>query len=351
MASTMPSESVVAREVTREFRGVLPQGWKVNEVERRNGTGDRRLLDLVAPDGRSAKIRMFVFRSFGPQEAKRWATTAAIPATDEVPLVVAAYLSPATRAQLDAFGASYADTTGSIQLTVSDPAVFLARTGADTDPWREPTRLGSLRGRRAGRAVRAIIDSKPPFGIRELAQRAGVSAPTISRVVDLLSVDGAIERAPQGGVEAVDWQRVIERWVVDYSQLGSNRPHRYVQPRGVNSLVSQLQGSDLRYAATGSFAARWFNPIAASPSAAIYTDDVAALADSVGLYEAEGAFNTLLLEPFDDVVFDRMAMRDGVWCVGPSQLAADLLSGPGREPSQGVEMLKWMKANLDEWRN
>ena len=36
--------------------------------------------------------------------------------------------------------------------------------------------------------------------------------------------------------------------------------------------------------------------------------------------------------------------------VAPSKLAVDLLTGTGREPSEGDELLGWMRANEDTWR-
>ena len=45
------------------------------------------------------------------------------------------------------------------------------------------------------------------------------------------------------------------------------------------------------------------------------------------------------------------AARNRPRCVAPSQLAADLLTGPGPEPSQGEEMLRWMQDNEDAWRS
>ena len=32
-------------------------------------------------------------------------------------------------------------------------------------------------------------------------------------------------------------------------------------------------------------------------------------------------------------------------------LTVDLLTGPGREPSQGEQMLKWVEQNEDAWRS
>ena len=40
----------------------------------------------------------------------------------------------------------------------------------------------------------------------------------------------------------------------------------------------------------------------------------------------------------------------GCGALPPSQLAVDLLTGPGREPSQGEQMLIWMEQNEDAWR-
>ncbi len=77
---------------------------------------------------------------------------------------------------------------------------------------------------------------------------------------------------------------------------------------------------------------------------------MAEAADHLGLRETEAGANVVLLEPFDPVVFERATMRHGLRCVAASQLAVDLLTGPGREPSQGEEILKWMKENEDAWQ-
>jgi hypothetical protein len=73
-------------------------------------------------------------------------------------------------------------------------------------------------------------------------------------------------------------------------------------------------------------------------------------AERLGLRSADAGANVLLAEPFDPVVFDRTSTRDDLRVVAASQLAADLLTGPGREPSQGEELLAWMRDNGDAWR-
>ncbi len=70
----------------------------------------------------------------------------------------------------------------------------------------------------------------------------------------------------------------------------------------------------------------------------------------LGLRETDAGMNVTLLDPYDPVVFDRTIRRGGLVCVAPSQLAVDLLTGPGRETSQGDEILDWMEGNEYAWR-
>ena len=73
--------------------------------------------------------------------------------------------------------------------------------------------------------------------------------------------------------------------------------------------------------------------------------------DQLDLREVEAGANIVLLEPLDSVVFDRTVERDGLRCVAPSQLVADLLTGPGREPAQGEQLVQWMAGDESAWRS
>ena len=267
-----------------------------------------------------------------------------------VPVVAAAYLSPRARALLRDRGVGYADTTGNVRIEVSTPGLFIATDGANHDPWPREHKLRSLRGRGAARAMRAIVDISPPCGVRELAQATGASAPTLSRVLDLLEREAIVTRA-RGAVSTVDWQGAIRRWAEDYDQTDSNTPTTALDPRGLPALEKKLRATKIEYAATGALAAQRFDPIAPARLAAIYVTDAIETIERLDLRETKTGSNVVLLEPFDPVVFDRTVERDGVRCVAPSQLAVDLLTGPGREPSQGEQMLKWMEKNEDVWRS
>jgi hypothetical protein len=112
----------------------------------------------------------------------------------------------------------------------------------------------------------------------------------------------------------------------------------------------RLGGSALRYAATGALAAQGYAPIAPTRTAALYVEDAAASSDLLRLKPADAGANVHLIEPFDEVVFERTLVRNGLITVAPTQLAVDLLTGSGRQPSEGEELLTWMSENEHVWR-
>jgi len=63
-----------------------------------------------------------------------------------------------------------------------------------------------------------------------------------------------------------------------------------------------------------------------------------------------GGGNVLLAVPEDEVAFARTQTFDGLVVAAPSQVAADLLGGPGRAPEEGRVLLDWMEANEPAWR-
>ena len=59
----------------------------------------------------------------------------------------------------------------------------------------------------------------------------------------------------------------------------------------------------------------------------------------------------MLAQPEYEVVFERSVPNaDGVTIAAPSQVVVDLMTGPGRNPSEAEELLEWMKRNEQSWR-
>ena len=351
-----PTGMQIQRQIERILAERIPEGWTLR-ARRSEAIGRYRVdlrAEIASPAGESAVLAVEIKRTLEPRDVFQVVERIAMSATGAmsraVPVVAAAYLSPRVRILLRARGVGYVDTTGNVRIEISVPGLFVSTEGADHDPWPRVYKLRSLRGRGAARAMRALIDTRPPYGVRRLAQSTGASAPTLSRVLDLLEREAIVTRL-RGAVLTVDWQAAIRRWAEDYDQTDSNTPTTVLEPRGLPAIENKLRAMRFPYAATGALAAQRFDPIAPARLATIYVTDSSQASDNLDLRETEAGANVALLEPLDPVVFDRTVERDGLRCVAPSQLAVDLLTGPGREPSQGDEMLSWMEKNERVWRS
>lgn len=355
------TESEFLALVGRTLASRLPEGWSL-QTEVQPAIGDDLRPDAVvtisAPDGICTRLVVEVKQYLDSMRRTRSAADQlerCLQAlrdrdVDACGVLVSSYLSPNARKFLIDRGLGFIDVTGNVRVVCAKPALFIESSGANRDPWHRSSGLRSLKGPAAGAAVRALVDFVPPYGIRELAERAGVSAPTLSRVVELLEREGLVDRKSRGPVERLDWEGTIRRWTADYGVTQTNRVAAYLEPRGLPALASKLRTLERRYALTGSLALPDEVSVAPARLAMIYTRDVAGLASDLDLRPTEMGSNVLLLEPFDDVVFARTAYRQDLVAVACSQLAADLLTGPGRAPTEAEELLAWMKDNADAWR-
>jgi len=342
------------------MRESLPPGWEltVKNEPQRGGPDSRWLLKsldgqvvtfaletVTTPDGR--KIKDALARLGRGAEA--------------LPLIAAPYLSPTLRGLIAERGASFADATGNARMVATRPGLFVDRQGAMKNPWPPTGRLGSLKGRGAGRAVRALLDFQPPFGVRELAERAHVALGTLSRTVDLLEREGLATRGDRGEVAALDWEGALRRWSQDYAFSTSNEVEYFLWPRALGLLVQRLERVEWRYSATGALAAhryaddaaragQSYQPVAPARQIAVYVGDPFAAAESLGVRPAVAGGNVALARPFDPVVFERMPPPvGGLKFVARPQLAVDLMTGTGREPSEAEELIDWMRTD-SSWR-
>lgn len=356
MATPRPNEARLLRQVVRNIEALLPSDWTMTTLAEPAGRGRPDLVAVVkGPDGAQASLIVEAKRTLVPRDVadavmqlRSYAEKAGL--KDATLIVVAPFLSETAREQIAKLDANYIDSTGNILIRAQRPALFIKQGGATKDPWPSDETLRTLKGRGAGRALRALLDFQPPYGIRELAARARVPIGSLSRTVDLLDRDGLITKDGRGPITDLDWEGVIRRWAKDYDVTSTNQVNTFLEPRGLPALSTKLGKLKRGYAVTGAFAAQRFSPIAPTRLAAIYVNDVIGWSERLDLRPAESGANVWLLEPYDDVVFDRTESRDGAVCVSPTQLAVDLLTGPGRDPSEGDELLTWMKGNERAWR-
>ena len=267
-------------------------------------------------------------------------------------LVVAPWLSARTQELLRRDEINYVDLTGNAWIRADYPAVFIRTVGAARNPEPAERQAARLRGPKAGRLVRALVDVRPPYGVRELAEAIGLTAGYVSRLLDALDRDALVDRSRKGEVVAVDYPPLLRRWVETYDVLKSNDARRYLAPDGPRKALARLSSlsSPSQVAVTGSFAAGRIAPVAAPALLLAYATDVAATADALNLLPTDEAANVILLRPYDDAVWSRLDRDDDVSFVAPSQAAADCLTGTGRMPAEGEALLAWMVDNEGSWR-
>jgi len=337
------NEANILQGAAETLQARLPPSWKarLKILNRARDRGADATLDIAAPDGARARLSVEAKTRLVPRAAVDVAAQLARFSSDPG-LVVAPFLSPATQARLRAANVNYLDLTGNVWITLARPALFLDAQGAavDPSPGSEPGR--SLKGAKAGRIVRALCDFPEPVPISGLADRAQVDVSYASRMVAWLAREALLDRRPRGAVERVDRPALIRRWAEDYAVLTSNDTTGYLDPRGLDNLVRAISTGAVRgkYAATGSLAGSRLAPVAPARLAMLYVENQAATAKALQLRAVDSGANVMLLTPFDDVVFEATSLVDGLRIVAPSQAAVDLLTSPGRAPSEAEAILE-----------
>jgi hypothetical protein len=351
MEQNPPTERALGQLLERTLRDRLPSAWNVRRVERDHG-GDLT-IEVVAPDGRAGMLAVETKTLLDPRDVPAIAERMGDRRSNKeaTGVVLARYLSPRAREGLERAGLSYLDATGNLSVHLDDPAIVLQGVGADRDPWRSPDRpVSSLRGLPAARVVRALVERRPPWKVRELAEVSGASLGSTARTVDFLAREALLTRDDEKRIVEVDWTGLLERWATDYAIDRKRRIAWSFAPRGAASVERIAAGLGAGYAISGSLAARRFAPYAEPRLALLYVEDLSEATTALDLTEAPDANNVLLVEPRDDLPFVRTSVIDGVRYAALGQVVADLLTGPGRMPAEGQALIQWMSANEKAWR-
>jgi len=357
--TTYPDNTPSPIDVQRKLQEQLPRTWRLDLLQAESRQGPDAVFSLEAPDGRRATLVVEIKRRLDPavvprllERLKSWTASSATNTPGASFLVAAPYLGERTRDRLRENGLNYLDFTGNTYLRVDEPAIYLSSQGASKDPDRIARPARTLRGVKAARIVRALVDFRSPLGVRQVAEIAQTDPGNVSRLLELLEREDLIQRSPQGGIQGVDWDALLRAWARDYSLMETNKCFTYLDPRGLSNFTTRLRSLpiEMRYAVSGSLAAARRAPVAPSRLAVVFVDSAAAAAAALGLVPAETGANVLLVEPKGDFVFERAAIDEGLTYVAPSQAVADLLTGSGRNPAEAEELLDWMRRNENDWR-
>lgn len=344
-----PQEAELISAALALLRERLPSNWGLEDAvpDPEDSRADGAAV-LRSPSGEEARVRVEARRRLEVRDVPRVAELFA-PARGEgsprVDLVVSRYLAKSTRDRLDAAGISYVDVTGNLLLRSDSPAVYISDRGADKDPWRGPGRpRGTLKGAPAAKVVRALLDVPGPWKARDLVRQSAASTGSVYRVVGFLEAEALAVRDEEGLIVIPDRRELLRRWSEDYQFLQSNTVTKWIAPRGIDVLLETIRTSGVSgYAVTGSVAAATWAAYAPARSAMIYAVEPEQAASAWGLRATDRGANVLLARPSCDVVLQRSVDRpDGLRVAAPTQVAVDLLNGPGRAPAEAEELMDWM---------
>ena len=342
---------------TELLQARFPPSWRavaVREWPRADFDGLMTIQSNVGEDIRFVfeVKRMIKGRSDVASIAKRLRNAAIQEPSQAGVLVMSRYLPPTVREALEEETVSFIDATGNLLVKADRPALYIRDRGADKDPWRGPGRpRQTLAGEPAARVVRTLISARGPRSAREIVKASGTSTGATYRVLDYLQEEGLVSKSGSE-YSTPDWARLLRSWSRDNAFFSTNRTYTYIEPRGIPQLLEKVADSEYGpYAVTGSVAAVEWAPYAPARAATIYVQNAKDAAKAWGVRPAEKGGNVVLAEPNYEIVFrDTRRSELGYKVAAPEQVAADLLTGPGRNPSEGEELIKWMEENESEWR-
>ena len=349
-------ESELIDEAVKMLASRLPKTWS---VEKQPPSGESDVSDLIVKSPNSG-IQVFILveaKSRASQRDvenmmngpwKRWRTRMG----NQPLLFVAEYLNPRMRELLTQENISYIDLTGNVRIDIANPGIFIETMGAKTDPHSRKSR-SNVGGSKAGAVIRVLADAAPPYSGVEIARSAKVDEGYVSRILETLRDEGLIDRESFGPVIRVNWPGLLRRRAQSVDLFRSKRTYRFVARQGGSALIELMKNrmpSGKPPTITGSFAAARSAPIAAPALLVVYTTTPRELSSGLDLLPAETGADVVLIQPDNDVVFERVSREGGIAWAAPSQVAIDCMAGSGRMPSEGEALISWMLEEESRWR-
>lgn len=268
------------------------------------------------------------------------------------PLVVARYISVPAQEELKKLAISFADATGNIYISIPEQPMFISNRGSDRDPWRKAGRPKSvLTGISTELVIRALIELPEPYKTAELIEKSGAARGSVYWILDSLEEAGYVSRNEKGVIQFVRWKQLLEAWATESDFYKTNRTAFYIAPRGLDRLLDDLRGlNPADYVATGTIASRAYKDTAGLYTAMIYSANEPEIANKLGLRETDRGANVILAHPNADLRNLRSSDFEGLRVATAPQTYRDLMWGPGRNPEEAKNLLKWMESNVDIWR-
>jgi len=254
------------------------------------------------------------------------------------------------RGRLRSAGRSFVDLSGVVHLDL--PGLLVDRSDLEPPP-RAVARVGLIDpfADRSSLVCRVLLSggASRAWGIRELAEAAGVSPSTASRVVRELATDSLVEFQREGRCSRTrvpDPRRLFERWTWGYD-WGRNRQLAFEAPIGDPQRFLPRLGrllEERHWALSLHAGASLVAPHAEWRRIHLYLEGDESLAREVartaGWRAAEGGGLVIMLPYYSDSVWWALERRRGLPVVSALQLALDLWHYPLRGREQAEQLLE-----------
>lgn len=360
MRNSSLEETATTDAALSAVAALLPPTWRLGASGRPDvhPDGSDAVVDLVAPDGQRLTFAVAAIRAGSTPATNVMSILQDLRRRVSLPvLFVSDYIGPSLRSALALEDISFADATGWVRVTSTEPLILLTGQGAARSP--RPARVGAvtrLNGAAVNRLMQALTTAVLPLGVRELAHAAEVSPGSASKLLATLVTEGIVERDDGGAVFLVRRRALIRRWVQDYSFSAANPDvGAYIAPRGLPHTLDRISSAGTTpLALTGSAAARRLLPSGTTSVVplrllAVYAARPATLASELTLIEADTSIaNVLIGIPQDPRVLS--APHDPLPLAPAALVLADLLTLPNRSDAEAEQLMNLLARDDDGWR-
>ncbi|TAM55776.1 MAG: hypothetical protein EPN53_02535 [Acidobacteria bacterium] len=247
-------------------------------------------------------------------------------------LVFAApYISPETTALCATEGVGTIDFAGNCFLSFGE--VFIRREGRP-NPFAKRRGLRSLYAPKSERVLRVLLaDPRAAWKTIRLAIEAGVSIGQVAKVKQLLA-DRELIAIGKNGFTLSNPQALLQDWSRSYRLERSTERGYYSSlpvAEAERAVAKRCAADDVTYALTSFSGAARYAPFVRYQQATIYVGtDPESVAGKIGLKKVDSGANVRILEPYDEGVFYRSQLIDGIAVASAIQVFLDLQSARAR---------------------
>ena len=271
---------------------------------------------------------------------------------DAVPILIAPYFSPASRAICEEHGIGFLDLMGNARIAFD--SVFIDRTVADKPP-SERRALQSLLGPKAARVLFTMLHDPPrAWRVADLAETAGVSLGHASNLRKAL-IEREWAGEVVGGTALLDPDALLDTWRDGYRRPAGRRlgGYTYLHGKSLDAAVRNAFGGEAvkcRAIFASFSAARWLAPYGRAGTDYFYADEDGAgrLMDVLRLSSADKGENVEITIPKDAGILEgHMEPAPGIFCTNEIRTYLDLYHAGerGREAAEHLrrEKLQWRR--------